>query len=169
MVHILWLRRNNLLLPHGHFLRNGLARPYKLIDPVVADILWMVFAIATGLFFAIGVYQLQPAWMFVSLGAMFLCAVCLIAAGSLKWNLEKLCELLGCGPSALSMYGYSQLVAMGRRELKNLANKLVCVEQCTEPYSEERAKAKRRFEDAYWFFLEHHLIEDVGYGAFFKR
>lgn len=169
MTLISWLRRNTLLLPYGHFLRNGLVLTYKVIDPVVADILWMVFGIAVLFFFGMAGSQEQPAWLFVSFGSALLTGVCFITAQSLRWNLEQLAKLLECGPQALSLYGYSQLVAMARRELQNLANKLVHVEQLTEPYSEERAKAKRRFEDAYWFFLEHHLIEDVGYGAFFKR
>lgn len=178
-----WLRKNGLAIPKDHWLRRG-----RRFDPIVADrLLW---GLGFGPLIAAFVSTVVPMlWIAIhpnfkmsfglTSGLLIGAVVCMVVGyvtvvhvapdTMLQQKIETIARHLDAPLASVVNVSRSTLVEMIYRRLEVLTDAHTQVEQRTIPGDSERAESWSRFATAYSSFLGYKLIDDVGYGRFFKK
>lgn len=184
MLTVTWLRKNGLVIPKDHWLRRG-----KRFDPIVADrlllglgfgpliatlvstvipMLWIAMHPNFKMSFGLTSGLLIGAVVCMAVG----CATVMLVASdatTLQHKIETIAKHLAVPFASVVNVSRSTLVDMIYRRLEAFAEAHAQVELRTFHGDNERVESWSRFENAYRTFVDYKLIENVGYGRFFKK
>ena len=182
------LQCSGVLPQQDHIVMQHWRKNHKLFySPILAEKIQKaagVLMIAAALGLAVIAFVVEsgsPTTLFAKvvlwgLGGIFLLAAVLgvssvdpsSAATNFRGLLKEGCEILGLTPVELAESRGGRLQGLARLKLEGLADALVSTEKRYPPYHAERHEAKKCFEEAYRVFRALGLIEDTGYGPYFK-
>lgn len=178
-------RKEEWFLPPCHFVLKQWTKKYRLrLSPVccaVAGVMlfWLLLAaamltlavIALTLFGIIGASVLSGTLQITVITALSALIVFQAAASrdEILWSLiSRTAQCVGTEPRELWFRDENNLRLLARLKLQSLAIDLETAEEKTPPLSKEREDARTKFQQVYAEACHLGLIEDTGYGRYFK-